>query len=411
MNRSTNIYDRMIFLLVVSVIFGYMGSFFTSPIILLTILFSFKFIPKAPRFFRENKKTQVVWALLIVYSSFSILWSPDFKHSLILLSRAIVHVLMCFELIVFSQYAKNPLNSISKAWVVAFCLTACVAIWEIITNNHIMVTAHDDNPEMVFVRQRAVVTFYNMNTYSLFVALSLPFLLYATQITKSGLYRLFSVIMLLVLVSILLLNASRGAIAGMVITLGVYAVILFRKGNKNNRKFVIIAAVLLGILMIAASSYLLETILYRTENRDFFQDRTRTVLMNSSLGLFFQSYGLGQGFGSMIPALTQYPANTTMLTYSHNLFLELLLEGGVFYGICFIVYYFKLYYNARRANSAPRKAFLYAVVLSLPICSVINSAYTTPTFIWLYFVSFYIFASAKEEQSVKPMRARAFRTG
>lgn len=394
MNSSINAYDRIVFLLIVSVVFGYLGSFFTSPIILFTVLFFFRFIRVFLPFFRKNQETVFVFIFLVVYSAVSLFWSPDFRHSLVLWIRAIFHILLCLEIIAFSQKAQKPLESIANAWVFAVFLTACVAIWEMVTDNHLTVIAHQDL-EMEIVRYRAAVTFYNNNTYSMFVVFSLPFLLYANQKQKAGLLRLLNTLLLFLLISIVLLNASRGAILGLVIIIAVYTISIVNNGNSKYKRYAIFAILLLSVFMLFASSFLLETILYRTEGRNYFYDSARTVLIQSSWQLFLQSFGMGQGFGSMIPALAQFPGNTTSITYSHNLFLELLLEGGVVFGIPFILLYFNLFKRAYKENDPSRKMFIYSVVLSLPICSIINSSYLSPTFIWVYFVSVYAFSSVK----------------
>ena len=398
-----NYYDQILFLLVVSSVFGYIGPFFFQPIIFLTLAFSLKLIQSASMFrFRRNKKALLIFTLLFIYAAVSIFWSPNFKKSLILLIRAAVHIILCLEIIVFSQRAKRPLESIAKGWVAAFLLTSVIAVWEMVTDHHIMVIAQQD---MVWEieRHRAAVTFYNINTYSLFVIFSLPFLLYRMMWAR-GHHRTPMLFCLLLLMSIVFLNASRAAILSMVIMMGVYMFSILGKGDKRSKRSVFLIIGLIGCFLLIAGSFLLEAILFRTENRDMFQDNARLTLWASSLELFVLSHGFGQGFGSMVPAMEAYSGNMTTVNYTHNLIFQLLLEGGVVFCIPFLFFLLKIFRSARKQKDLSRRMFLFAVLLSFPLFSILNSENISPSFIWLFFVSVYVFSAYSG-----PVAVRAYR--
>ena len=400
---KNNKYDKMIIWLILCLAYGYIGSILYHPIILSVVLFFPVFIQNASLLgIPKNRKTLGVFVFLLLYSMLSLIWAPSFSSSLMLLFRAFLHILLCLELIIFSQKANNPLDSISYGWMLAFLLTAGIAIWEMVTDNHIMTIAHEDmGMDMEIVRRRAAVTFYNMNTYSMFVVFALPFVLYRILIVDKKIKRLFLSLVLLVLVSILLLNASRGAIFSMAIMIGVFVLNTVRRGNRRVKWYSIAILFLLAIFLYIWGDFLLEAILYRTEGRDVFQDQSRNILINCSWKLFLESYGFGHGIGSMIPELSKYPGNTTTLTYSHNLFLELLLEGGVVYGLCFIIFFIKLIRSAFHQKTIQGKFFLFSVILAFPLYSVINSAYISPTFVWAFFVSVYIFSFSLNKEYVE----------
>lgn len=388
-----NIYDQMIVVLIISSVFGYLGGFFTQPIIVFTIVFFPRLVRNAALFrMTNNKNTLIILLLLFIYAAVSILWSPNtFKKSLVLLIRASFHIIMCLEIIVFSQRAAWPLDSVSKGWVIAFLLTSVVAVWEMATDHHLMTIAHEDL-ESAVERHRAAVTFYNNNTYSLFVLFSLPFLLYRIRKTRTRSRRTLLFLCLLLLISIILLNASRAAFLSVGIMMCVYVFNVSRGGDKKSKRSALLLIVLVGTLLLLFGGLLLEALLYRTEKKDMFQDNVRMILWVSSFKLFVSSHGLGHGFGSMLPALAAHAGNLTTKTYSHNLLLELMLEGGVFFGGAFLIFLFRIFRSARKQIDPARKMLLFAVLLPFPLYSILNSEYLTPTFVWLFFVSVSVFA-------------------
>lgn len=260
------------------------------------------------------------------------------------------------------------------------------------TDHHLAVMAHEDLIESAG-GHRAAVTFHNYNTYSLFIVFSMPFLLYRLLTEKRKRHRLALWGVLMMMVSIVLLNASRGAILSMVVMVGVFMLCASKGKNKQMKRYVILLIVLLVLMLVVLGGFLLEAIITRTAGKDVFKDSTRMVLWISSLQLFAESYGFGQGFGSMIPTLTVFPGNTTDLTYSHNLLFELLLEGGVIFFFFFVALLLILFRAARREKDIPRKMVLYTSLFAFPLYSIINSVYTSPTFIWLFFVCLGVYAS------------------
>ena len=81
---------------------------------------------------------------------------------------------------------------------------------------------------------------------------------------------------------------------------------------------------------------LFEAILYRTETSGMFEDNERVILWTNTWMVIKDYYGLGAGLNTMIPLLE--PFGNTTISYSHNLFLALALEGGIFFLIPFVLY-------------------------------------------------------------------------
>lgn len=141
-------------------------------------------------------------------------------------------------------------------------------------------------------------------------------------------------------------------------------------------------------------SSLMEYISYRSETQGMFEDAARLNLWDCSWNLFLDSNGIGKGIGSMMKALRLYSGNITLMECSHNLFLELLLEGGVIWGAFFVYLICKIFHYSFNTKNATLKMYIYAVVVPLPFYSIINSIYFNFAFIWCFFSSAVIISSS-----------------
>ena len=74
----------------------------------------------------------------LLYSLLSATWtSTDPVYSLKETAYNFVHVLLFVEIIVFSKTARNPLTAIFLGFLVAFAISAVIAIWEFTTDQHL----------------------------------------------------------------------------------------------------------------------------------------------------------------------------------------------------------------------------------------------------------------------------------
>ena len=124
-----NKYDILVVLLLSSLGFGGIGGAFQITRILAIILLPVFLIQS----YRRRCVCNYIYFILffIGYCMLSLLWTLNVQEGFIEIIYFVVHFVLFLEIIVFSFQAKNPLDSISKGWLVAVSMTLVVAMWEI----------------------------------------------------------------------------------------------------------------------------------------------------------------------------------------------------------------------------------------------------------------------------------------
>ena len=398
MKNKYNLFDWLLVILLMSLATGYLGKVFTSP----THIIAFAFAPFLVNLRIPRARTILLWFFIVwLYGLLSIIWSHFTIWSVRGLEILSIHLLICLEIIFFSKKAKNPLLSIANGWFLAFLITLPIALWEISTDQHVMTIAHEDilyrdnGTGVLLDKHIAAVTFYNSNTYCLFLVFTFLFLLYKLTKTKGLSNYLIIVPTFLALVYILFQNASRGSLLSVAIMFGVFIWITSIRGSSKKKKFALALVAVLVAVYYYYGDLLFEAILYRTETSGMFEDNERIILWTNTWMVIKDYYGLGAGLNTMIPLLE--PFGNTTISYSHNLFLELALEGGIFFLIPFVLYLIQIYKSGRRSFDVGNKIVLLGALFALPFYTVINSENFRPTFIWVFFVSLYPFVSSSFE--------------
>lgn len=400
-------YDVMLFVLILSLVSGYIGNKYTSPTHLIAFLFApFALNALTTSVLSKTKPFLVTFFILVSYAFIMLLWVPfPTRHGLGII-RVLIQFLVCFEILVFSCRAENPRRSIALGWLFAALFSSFIGVWEIQTDQHVRMVADSEESIImndygtVFERHIAAVTFYNRNTYCLFLVMALIFILYLFLNEDRLWKRVVQVGLVLVVIYQLFANASRGALLSILVVFFILFLngIAKRSGSTSGlrrRLPVVLLLIILFVVFYYFGNSLMAYIAFRTEDRGMFEDVARMAVWESTWQCITRSHGLGMGLNSMYEILEQY--GSTNLYYSHNMLLEILLVGGVV-GLAFFLYFlFRIFKSARRANDKSVKMVLYSVLLAFPLYSIINSENVWPTFIWCFFASLFPFMTTLDE--------------
>lgn len=390
---SLNKYDIFLFILIFSLIYGRYGIMYPSSIVTVLCL-PFMLGEISSRIPHYLKPYCLFFSFWLFYGFISLTWTPSktwsFDYSLLL-----IHCLLFLEILVFSKKARSPLSVISNAWVAAFLFSSFFAIWEILSDNH-LASAREENMYRInemgdsLIKTYATFTFYNPNTYCFYITLAFPFIVYKLANSKSLASTFCNLFPLLIAFYILFTNASRGALLSTGIMLAVFSFFTLKKAKTRNRLYFLSAFVCILLIFSLYGEALLETIIFRIEGKAMLEDNSRIALWESSISAIKNSYGLGQGVGSMLPAL-MIPDNDTTIYYSHNMILEIMLEYGALITLIFIYFLYLILKSAYRMRDISKKTVLYGSILAFPFYSVINSENIRPTFVWCFFASLAVF--------------------
>ena len=169
MSLNNNKYDYLLVLLISTLAFGDIGGALQIPRIMSLI---------------RIHKVYFLMLFILIYSIFSLIWSLDKMNGLKEFLYTILHLALFLEVLVLSKLSNNALLSISRGWSLAVFLTLIVALWEIISGNHLSISAFQDKNVYesteygIILRNYGTTTFINFNNYITFLCYSLHFLYY-----------------------------------------------------------------------------------------------------------------------------------------------------------------------------------------------------------------------------------------
>lgn len=395
-----DIYDNLLVVLIVSLIAGYAGGLL-SPVHLVEIVL-IPYLLGCRKLLRQRVFNSLfVFAFIwFSFSLLSLLWATDLLRGFATVIVYFFRFLMCFELLAFSMAARNPLASISKGWLVAVLLTSVVGMWEIITDHHLAMARETElsNIGMIVQRAQASVLFYNPNTYSLFLLMAFPFMLYRLM---TGDKKWLTVIALVLSCYIIIRNASRGAILG--IGIMIFITLASSMKRKRYRGYAILAMVMIAALLVYFGESLFSSFILRMETQGM-QDGARFEIWAGAWDVFLKSHGLGVGAGSMTAVLGSL--NHFGIGYAHCLLLESLVEGGVVFFFMIIGFLWKIckaYFSEPEKNI---KIFLGLALITFPIYSIINSEYLRSPFVWCFFMCVFLFAKHQKLDVFQQQKAK-----
>ena len=397
--KSYNMYDALLFILIASMFFGYLGRGYITPTRLIVI----GLVPIVVRLF--NTESMVFLRPFLLFFAFwfsyiivSFLWVPEVSYALLDTFLFLINSLLFVEILVLAKCAKCPLNTIAYAWMFAFFVTSVIAIRELLFNVHlsnarvedtIRTNEFGDSIDFIY----AAAGFYNYNTYCMFICFCFLFMIYVLSTNYNVFRFLVCVLQMVLSVVILGINGSRGAILSVCIIFCVFLFYAVRNNSKGIKWVIISILSVFSYIFYKYGEMLLEVIMFRLEQKDLFEDNARVELWMGSWESFVDSMGFGTGVGSMIPVLQSSRSLTLGIYYCHSLFLELLMEYGVVIFLCFIGFLYKMFLRAYTNKDISKKILLYAFFLSMPTYSVINSEYVAITFVWCFFASVFVFSS------------------
>ena len=399
--NSCNKYDRFLIFLISSLAFGNLGGDLQLSRLLGIILTPMMIV-------RIKQCKYVSWFLVTFvlfygYALLSIMWTPDKTQGGKELVYFLVHFMIFFEILVFSHFAKNPLKSISTGWIVAVGLTLIVAMWELITDNHLSISKSESGLTsnfgngFILEHRFAAVTFFNYNGYVAFLSFSMPFIFYKIRSGNSRniLLKNIPVVILLLSIVCILCNGSRG---GLISTL-IMAVILIIMGRKNLLKsYQLIVFVLLAMVFVMYfGDNIFQIIIARSVDGGLTDGSSRFVIWDSVLNAVLYTIGMGTGIGGRDAVMRTF---TNGNTAPHNLFLEILLEFGVLFLCIFLLFLFDLYKKAKRQTDRDRKILLYMALFAMPVYCIINSGYLLNSYVYAAFASLIVFANYERIKSI-----------
>lgn len=270
-----------------------------------------------------------VW---IVWGIASVLWAPDIGYAI----RDVLAVVFGFMVILILCNLRMfktdaSLHALRKGWVLAYVLTAVVAVWEMVTGDHLPGRYVDNVPSYVLEHYVIVSsTFGNPNNYGGFLLLCFPFLIWSYSISNSlrkGIY----VCLIAFAPVLVIVTGSRLAFIGLCIELIVYSVLTSRR----LRIFVLVSVLAVSVILLGTQLPIAQQLLAIRKLSAMVAGhagvRARLEIMLNGLWAVYASAGIGLGAGGFTHMLSagEGPFWIGSKTNAHNFAIEVLSQYGV----------------------------------------------------------------------------------
>lgn len=286
------------------------------------------------------------WAVWAATLPITTAWAPQARQVTRELWSLYSAVAISITLVLLSRGGRKGLpvmRSFDIMWVAVFVTTLSIAVWEVVTTDHLLVTA---SRTWLPPPRSPAATFINPNNYAcvLVVVMAIA-LLWATERRLSRLGRVLLVLVAAGCVGAAALTDSRAAYlafavqAGLALMLWVVrggVVARFRKWAARHR-LVAGGLVLAGLAVVAAPFVVpalaarnpLLFVLQPAYDDEAQSDALRLRLTKVGVRYWLDNPWFGTGAGSYEVRLSQdHPAGITMVTNMHNAFVELLAQYG-----------------------------------------------------------------------------------
>lgn len=387
MTVKWNKYDYIILICFASIAWGSLEILHAFlPIRIIGLYGFFHFLLTSRREFSILKKWRLIFSIWIVFVLFSVLWTPDINTALL----QAIHLFLIYGVFLLLQdcsiKAHHPLQSIILGWSTMVAITMPIALWEISSGNHLPSGSANEGITLSIglMRNFAAVTFGNMNSYSVVLCYSLPFLLMSWMI-KIPLQKIIWVLSIVVF-GIIIINASRGCVLCMIITIFIFLIV--NVIHKSSIKKTLGLIVFIGFSVWFAIDYLeIDLFLQLLDRFDSMGlESSRESVYKAGFKIAEDSFFLGRGVASTIPLLKKNPTGLNVLV-THNFFLEILIEYGILF---FLLIFGRFYLSTIKIIKSKISEYRYlgaCILLTSPLLFVIDDYYSGESAVWMYIFS------------------------
>jgi teichuronic acid biosynthesis protein TuaE len=286
----------------------------------------------------------LIW---LIYSLLSFTWSIQKWHAF----AQVTILLFSFSLIAFSVMFFDSVDDIYIVmilWLVVLGVTLLIGVSETISGYHLPFSRHyqTNNPSYLFT---PTAVFYNPNNFASFLTLSTPFVLSFFFFSRKY-YRIFFLLMFLTLLYVLILTGSRlNYLALFIIIVYFIAVALFSRRNNIKLYILIIGSLLLLLVFrgrviqeIGSTMYSIQSL--TTEIADPTTSiGIRINLIRNGFSFLLSTWGFGVGAGNFETWMqTRALYGTGNIINTHNWFLEVLVNYGIYIFIGYVVFYWSM---------------------------------------------------------------------
>jgi len=335
-------------------------------ILLFTVLISFSFIFNAIRHKKvAYTKTAITFPILL-YLIVQIICTITSVTPMLSLQNFLVSLfsIIMFFIIINTVTTKSILDKCLKMFIFIAFVASCYGILQYFTVGVTDLTWVDleTNPDLT---TRVGGPFNNPNIFAEYLEYILPTALVLIFVYKNKINKILLSIMSATILICLVLTFSRGGWLGFAAAIFFFALVKFTR---------YIPILIAG--GIACIPFLPSVILTRLQSIVNFQDTSNSYRINVWQGTIemikdFLFTGVGYGYWAYKSAYIHYSVNATKVWHSHNVYLQILAETGIFGFISFTLVIISLFVLIISHNKKSNDIYSNYVSLAL-LCGIIS---------------------------------------
>ncbi|WFL78711.1 O-antigen ligase family protein [Altererythrobacter arenosus] len=350
------------------------------------------------------KQALVMVAAIVTGGVLSLAWTEDLAGGIGLLLAVLVGSL---GFLAGNSWSTNPrsVQLLMRAWVIIVGISLPVALYEIATGNHFEGAFEDRTIGGIGSFPFAAIFFGNYNDFSAWLSLSFPITMAALALEKNPYLRFLIAGMNALVIAILVVNTSRGAIFIAIIGFAFFA-LKFQRVRIWLLLFVPVLIVMIIDQFGNEALDIYDLAVYRFESAGS-QDESvsqRVGLLTAGLQALRDTYGFGVGVGGFEEYVNDnYPQ---LIPNPHNFLLEIAVNFGVIPALVFVRFFILTFLSVFRRKDMPepvRVAVLFGVV-TLPVIGAVPSHAAGYIYWWVWIATLVVMA---EVRPVERMRQRS----
>lgn len=422
LTQSKDLYENLYYTLLVSSIFEYASYFpryeklyYFHLLLAICAVVTFIKIAKNPKKLKMmDKKILGFYAVWFTYIVLSFIWSKNKQLNVKYILIYAMMFMFIFIVAVFNDSKEKFYNTL-KVLGFVFVLTVFIGLIEALTAHQLPVKHYYDSilnsitkKQVMVLKSRPVVFFFNTNNYATYLSLGLSFFLYLTYFAKNISYKLMYGVMAVLTFAALNYTSSRANIIATVLIIIVYIAIVLKEGKLKALIYpLVIIVAFLGVynysykLLKDSTEYEERQILKmestnqitKAEIGEEGSENVRaTIIYNVYTGVIKDKKLLGFGAGNTIQHLIDQK-NTHGVYSVHGLAIEILGDFGIFifvYGAFFLYLLYKLIKISLKDNTMD-KILGYSLLTSL-IAFTLSSF--SPSSVTYFLPNYILFALA-----------------
>ncbi len=360
-NRFNNDCKRMMFYLVVAMVFMLPFSYEVSSLLLVAgwLVYLYKSI----KGFFEWERTPFDFpiAIFVVIAFASVFVSPDSGFSFYNCYNLVGRYVLTYYLVVQSVNTKD-LKQLQTIMYAAGVSLMCVVIYGFM-QAFLGIGLGEVMPwtdEAIFpgLKTRVFSTWQNPNLLGGYLDLMLGLFAGIFFMIKNRNMRIIIAILWCIVAFCLTLTYARGACISIALVIAVYGVLYNRK--------VLIGLVALGAVLLISDTTLVERLTSIFTKMDT-SSEMRLAFWESTLAMILDHPLLGIGWGAYFMVYPNYDyymqGNFIKIVHAHNMYLNIMAEIGLLGFASFMVYYFGVIYKSFKAQAEKNEPLIRGILL------------------------------------------------